>query len=229
MHLEKHGYKPLKSKLTFKRRFPRGFQDFGDTYGLDIEFDSDDQGGEFQLSQPFCGGGVDAIAEIMSKCFPELPYEQINRAQSFELRPIRLPFDAPPPGVEFAPHARYPTYLIRSLQGIDAAVDHYYHCHLVVKIFPVLEQCRTVEGLDKIMNAKGSGSFVLPFVETYTGETPQLIAAYLARNPQLEALMCDYEQRKKESYAYLDTGKPGGNHTVQYTRRCIAYLRQNPL
>ena len=34
VHLEKHGYKPLKSKLTFKRRFPGGFQDFGDYYRL---------------------------------------------------------------------------------------------------------------------------------------------------------------------------------------------------
>ena len=164
----------------------------------------------------------------MSKCFPEFTNEQINRVQSFELRPTLLPFDLLPIGVELRSFNGQ-EYLVRSLQGIDAAVDHYYHCYLVAKIFPILEQCRTVGGFDKIMNTKGSGSFVLPFVETYTGETPQLIAAYLARNPQLEALMCDYEQRKKESYAYLDTGKPGGNHTVQCTRRCIAYLRQNPL
>lgn len=197
--LQRHGYATRKGSLCFKRSFPGGWSEIEivarlDNWPLNAELDV------------FGRVAFDQVNELVA---------QLSRTdQRYEDRKTAVTtlekwMDDSHQEMSFL--AKYTKkYTVHSYSEVDAVVEH-LSMKLETRLIPLLKRCETVAGLDEVLNPAPPARSLLGGFNR--GEF-DFLAAYLARNPRLEAMI---EQRRR---AWSE--EP---HLLSF----IDYVRANPL
>lgn len=106
-------------------------------------------------------------------------------------------------------------YVVQSYSEIDVILEH-MTVNMETRLLPTLEKYKTIEGLDELLNPMPVTDSM--FFGGFTLGSKHIIAAYLAHNPNLEALCDEFEAKIANEKAYPDNAK-----RVQL---CIDYVRQ---
>lgn len=125
----------------------------------------------------------------------------------------------PPPGVELG---RGKTYVVRTAGDAGRTVAD-MALQMKRRLLPILALFKTARGLNIVLNPRPvSSSF---YFTGYPGCTRNVLAAYYARDPQLEALCTELLERTSVKVLWSEQALA----EVDKLRRCIAYVRSNPL
>lgn len=204
--LKANGFKELKSGCRFKRRCPGGWQE------LVIFFE---------------GHYWPVESQFYVTTFVRL--DSVSDAIRSFLSPERAPNKHEPTVV--AGHDRWLSdddmrgfhkgvnreYVVKSFSEIQAVLDHLYG-KLESRVLPVLEQCKTIQGFDAVLNPDPVTSSVF-FSDSYAQGYKHVMAAYLAKNPRLEAICELFEEKTRGLQNYPPL--------IALTRKAIDYARSN--
>ena len=197
------GFKPARSARRWKRTDDAGWQE--------VILMAEDHGrgacGFFLM----CTVRLHAIAELQAPLFLQaLPEKQRQQLPTVALRQDAWLSESDPlvAGPDRDYYVKEPAQLPRLTGQIVADC----RTHLL----PLLESARSVEGLDRLLNPEPLHRSV--FFRGYdTRLDVHVWAAYLARNPRLEAL-CEHVLANVR-----------GEQNAQPARTCIDYVRAHPL
>ena len=125
----------------------------------------------------------------------------------------------PPSGVELG---RGKTYVVRTINDAGCTVADMAQ-QMKRRLWPILALFKSARGLNIVLNPTPvSSSF---YFNGYAGCTRNVLAAYYARDPQLEALCTELLERAGVKALWSDRALV----ELDKLRRCIAYVRANPL
>lgn len=200
--LAQYGFKARKSDRSFKRTFPNGWNvldiSSGDMWPLNAPFSFNAQIRFNEVTNLMCALG-----------FPEKPSDQ-----------VKLSYTAGAPQVRWMDgeihsfQSREGSYVVRSYSEIDAVIEH-LKMKLETRLLPILEKCKTIEGLDEVLNPNSVTDSI--FFPGHRWGYAHLITAYLAHNPNLEQLCQEF----LDQTAYM----PSDGTYVDATRKCIEFVR----
>lgn len=202
--LEKHGYKARKSDTSFICRFPNGWHT--------LEIDTLDY---WPSSAVFRVGGffrfnpvTDLICSINGT-----PSEEIKHHYTRVLGQ-KMWMD------EEREFIRKPNkeYQIKSFSELDMVMQHLIG-KLESVVLPLVEKCKTIEGLDEVMNPVPVSDSI--FFSSYERGAEHIIAAYIAHNPRLEDLC--------EECLTITEKRNGYPHLKELLRKCVDYVHTHPL
>ena len=201
--LSQYGYRAKKSNRSFKCTFPNGWHEIFvrtdiDRWPLRAEFDI--------VSRSRIHPVSDLIAAV---AMPELRPEDVKDLYTMIARQYTW-MDEESGGFISRGNKEY---LVHSHSEVDVVMQHLV-MKLQTRLLPNLEKCKTIKGLDEMLNPEfGSSS---PFGQKQGG-LERIITAYLAGNPDLNKL---------SEAIYLAVQKSGdGERAIQRARRCIDYVR----
>ena len=200
--LAERGFKGKKRSLTFRRVFPDGWHELRvsaptDAWPLHAEF------------EVFVTARFHAISDLVAAiAYPEVPPED-SKESSTLLGPQSNWIEGDEPFL--FPRTKQ-HYKVRSYSEIDAVLDHLC-MHLRMRVLPALDECRTVQDFDRALNPPAN---VRSLFNGYLGGKENIVAAYLARNPNLEEVCREYDPR------------PHGRWEPRVSN-CIDYVRSHAL
>lgn len=109
-------------------------------------------------------------------------------------------------------------YRVSSQKQAIAAIEHLLR-NIRERLIPVLERYQTIEGLEALLNPIPIAQSM--FFDSYPLANKHIIAAYLAKNPNLE-LICEEILTQLEARGYADEYK-------QPIYRCVEFVRRERL
>lgn len=210
----KHGYKAYKRDHAFIYAFEAG--EF--TVDLYSSANSWPSNGEFIVS---CSGKINSLLHFKEKQIlqwvPE--YSRINLMTFYGHQQFWMP-----KGADFL-SINQDRYEVTSYALIPAVAEHLMQV-LVNVLFPLLEQAKTIPGLDSLMNkwSEFPERFRLP-IKPSMQWFDNLYIAYLARNPRLEFYIDLFNKM-------IDSKVSSGGKIDVDERAVLAlidYMRANPL
>jgi hypothetical protein len=202
--LAERGFKGKKRSLTFRRVFVDGWHELYvwssvDRWPVHAEF-------AVTVTARFhaISNRVAAIA------FPEKPPKDVEDLCTL-LGPQRNWIEGDEP---FLFPRTNQHYEVRSHLEIETVLDHLCS-NLRLRLLPALDACQTVEDFDRALNPPPG---VRSFFNGYLGGKENIVAAYLARNTNLEELCREYDPRLHK-----------GRDRNPRVEKCIDYVRSHPL
>lgn len=199
--LAEHGFKARKSDRSFKAVFPNGWHV--------LYIGSTDM---WPLNVPFCLNVESRFHEVTnlvsSIAWPDKPLDQVKLSFTTSAgQPKWMDEIGPFQGTDKG-------YVVRSYSEIDGVIEHLLG-KLQTRLLPILEQYKTISGLDQILNPDPVTDSV--FFTSFSSGSKHIVTAYLAKNPRLEALC-------KEFFAQI-AHLPKDLNRVVPTLKCIDYVR----
>jgi len=200
--LAPHGYKARKSDLSLKQTFKGGWHVISlhcqDAWGGNIEVNSR------------IDTRLDAMVELSVKILQsELTVKDTKRWVTTTLK--QQQWMARSEG--FVDGSSY-KYMVGSRADVERTLEHLAMQWKAI-LHPTLEQLTTIEGMDWMLNTHPMTASL--FFQEFTNVDSNILAAYLARSPQLNEL-CD------ELLANVQLP----NH-LERARKCVEYVRSHPL
>lgn len=203
--LAQYGFKACKSDLSFKQTFSGGWHV--------IEISSIDMWPTYATFNLHVRSRFHAVTDLVAAvATPERPPEQVKHDWTTFVNQLRWMDDIDP-----AIQDSSKSYVVRSYSDIDVVIEHIFR-KLQSCLLDVLEQYKTLQGLDQLLNTMPLTDSL--FFTSFDNGASQVITAYLARNPNLAQICKEFEANSVE-------GK-GMVHLVARTRRCIDFVRATP-
>ena len=199
--MEERGFKTRKSDRSFKRSFPGGWHRVylfaEDHWPVDSSF---------QLG---AHSRFDAVTDLIASiAFKERPADQVKNMVTTIIGPAKWMDES----AEFIDSYKK-EYVVRHHAQLETVIAHALR-KLDDRLLPILRQCETIEGLDRLLNPEPVAQSV--FFSSYRGGAKHIIAACLARNPRTKQLCEEFAAN------ILDASR---DPDLEPLWKCIEYVR----
>jgi len=204
--LQKYGFKARKSDTSFKCKFPNGWHE--------ISINTTDR---WPSSCEFSLGAVSrfhAVNECIASINDQGRSPDDLKGWCTTIAGQRSWMDETG---GFINEKNNKAYEFNSYSQVEAVLEHVF-TKLEMRLLPLLEQYKTIQGLDQLLNPNPVKASI--YFDGYEYGAHHIITAYLAGNPRLEELCEEFLTRTAHIKHF--------SHLLELTKQCIEYVRNNP-